>query len=64
MDWWEKNSRKWPTVNQMRDGIKKQERVQLLLSSKLDENSKEFIEAYKGKCKAWDEYFDEIPQKF
>ena len=31
----------------MREGIKKQERIQLLLSSELEENSEEFIEAYK-----------------
>ena len=48
----------------MRVGIKTQERVQLLLTSGLDENSDEFIEAYEGRCKAWDEYFDEIPKKF
>ena len=36
----------------------------LYLTSGLDENSKEFIEAYEGRCKAWDEYFDEIPKKF
>ena len=39
--------------------------MQLLESSGLDSKSKEFNNAYEGRCKAWDSYFDELtlPEK-
>ena len=50
----------YPTVNQVRAGIKEQEFVQLLKTSGLDPKRKEFKEAYEGRCQAWDSHFDEI----
>ena len=44
----------------MRLGILDQERVQLLESSGLDASSKEFQDAYEGRCEAWNSYFDEL----
>ena len=35
-DWYNKNNNKNPTINEIREGIKKQERVQLLLTSGLN----------------------------
>ena len=49
-----------PTLNQMRLGILEQEKLQLLESSRLDANSKEFQDAYEGRCEGWNSYFDEL----
>ena len=46
-DWFRKNNNKWPSIKQMRVGIKAQEKVQLQKSSGLDPKSKEFQEVYK-----------------
>ena len=62
-DWWEKNNRKNPTLNDIREGLKKQEYVQLLKSSRLDPSSEQFKQAYDGKCQAWDAIFNEITDK-
>ena len=44
----------------MRLGILAQEKVQLLESSGLDANSKEFQDAYEGRCEGWNSYFEEL----
>ena len=50
----------FPTINEIKEGIKKQEKVQLLLTSGLHPESGDFEEAYEGKCAAWDSYFADI----
>ena len=61
MDWYyDKNNENNPTLNEIREGIKKQQYVQLLKTSNLDPSSESFKVAYEGKCKAWDAIFDEI----
>lgn len=64
-DWKEKYNKQWwdfPSINDILSGIKKQEKVQLLLSSGLKEESVDFKEAYKGRCLAWDSYFEHIDE--
>ena len=48
----EEKEDKWrdPSINEIKTGIKKQERVQLLLTSGLEPDSDDFQEAYEGKC--------------
>ena len=53
---------RYPTINEIKEGIKKQEKVQLLLISGLHPESSDFEEAYKGKCAAWDSYFADITE--
>ena len=57
-----KYNRDLPTINEICEGIKKQERVQLQLKSGLDLASDIFQKAYEGKCLAWDSYFSEITE--
>ena len=58
-DYWNKYWM-YPTLNTILKGIKEHEKVQLQKTSGPDPASKEFQEAYEGKCEAWDSYFDEI----
>jgi len=57
---WRKKYKKFPTINLIKAGFKKEEYKQLLMKSGLDPESKEFKEAYDGKCQMWDNYFGEI----
>ena len=51
-----------PSINDIVEGIKKHEKVQMLLTSGLIETSDEFKEAYEGKCRAWDSFFEDITE--
>ena len=53
---------RWPSINEIVSGIKKQERVQMQLRSGMNPTSDEFLEAYEGKCEAWDSYFEHITE--
>ena len=57
MDWVKKTRKYRPSINDIKEGIKKQEKVQMLLTSGMKEDSDDFKEAYEGKCLAWDSYF-------
>ena len=60
MDWYYKNGKKNPSLNQILLGLKEQEKVQQLLTSGLNPSSEEFHEALEGLQEAWQSYFDEL----
>ena len=61
-DWWKKTGKSYPSINEIKDGIKKQEKVQLLLTSGLHPESDEFQETNDERCAAWDSYFKDITE--
>ena len=52
----------FPSINEMIDGIKKEEKKNFLQTSGLDENSKEFKQALANLHQVWDDIFADFPE--